>query len=304
MNVYNVMLKYSFCKLGVPVSEACRSTMLKEVKFNIAGFIFSFQEWVDGILRGNRKSPITKSYAFSKKDPRLPLASNIGKKYARDCRIHFGIHIWSRSRRSPPVKVFTPKGVDEELSFVARAFCEGDDNVVFSVFAKHIRVAEVFRRYKCDFLAGGKTLPQALLEFVHGPRKEKLAFFLTCQKSMKITSRKDDWTVGVNDFVPFDRSLLAPNVRKMQLFVRSTDQPTRKHDASIPPRRARSRSPSSRSPSSRSTSPARIIRDAFRGSIIKDSLPKAVSRRKESSCDNSDRTLLIEDCSQASFQFS
>ena len=168
----------------------------------------------------------------------------------------------------------------------------------------HIRVVNAFRCYMCDFFVVGQMLPKALLEFVHGLPQEKISFFLTCQKSMKITSRKDDWTVGVNDFVPFDRSLLSPNVRKMQLFVRSTDQPTRKHDASIPPRRARSRSPSSRSPSSRSTSPARIIRDAFRGSIIKDSLPKAVSRRKESSCDISDRTLLIEDCSQASFHFS
>lgn len=152
LNVFNMMTKYAFMKLGVPVSENCRSTFLNQVKFNIAGHVFSLQEWLDGVLRGNRKSPVTKARALCKKDPRLPLASKVGDALAQDCRIHFAIHCWSRSRRSPPVKTFSGPSLEEELAFVAHAFCEEDDNVAFSGKENKMRLAPIFRQYKTDFL--------------------------------------------------------------------------------------------------------------------------------------------------------
>lgn len=146
------MLKYSFMKLGVPASEKCRMSMLSHVKFNIGGHLFSLQEWLDGILRGNRKSPVTKTVAFGKSDPRLALASNVGEKLSKDCRVHFAIHCWARSRRSPPIKIFAAAAIDAELDLAARAFCEKDDNVAFNVSTKQMRLSEPFRCYKADFV--------------------------------------------------------------------------------------------------------------------------------------------------------
>ena len=222
VNLYNVMLKYAFMKVGVPASESCRASLLNQVKFNVGGHLFSPQEWLDGILRGNRKSPVTKTFAFGKKDPRLTLASHVGERLANDCRIHFAIHVWSRSRRSPPVKVFTAAAIDEELSFVARAFCEEDDNVAFNVKSKQMRLSEPFRRYKSDFVQIDKSLPKVLLHFVYGSRKARLERFFRNTKSMKLTCRGDDWTVGTGDFVAFDAVLLAANVKKFGKCVRST----------------------------------------------------------------------------------
>ena len=220
------MLKYSFMKLGVPASEKCRVAMLSHVKFNIGGHLFSLQEWLDGILRGNRKSPVTKNVAFGKSDPRLALASNLGETFSKDCRVHFAIHCWARSRRSPPVKIFTAEGIHAELALVAQAFCEEDDNVAFNVCSKQMRLSEPFRCYKADFVDIYKTsVPRLLLNFLHGSRKIKLERFFHTKKSMKLTCRCDDWTMGTGDFVAFDTDLLSANVKKLRKCVRSTTSP-------------------------------------------------------------------------------
>lgn len=219
------MTKYAFMKLGVPVNEACRTSFLSHVKFNISGYTFSLQEWLDGVLRGNRKSPVTKTHAFCKKDARLFLARQVGEAHARDCRLHFAIHWWSRSRRSPPVKLYTANGLEEELSFVAQAFCEEDDNVAFSAKERRMRLAPVFRRYKCDFLETCTSMPQVVLRFLYGSRRAKLEHYLDKKRQgrcLKMSSRAEDWTLGMSDFVAFDSSQLKPNVRKVGKYVRKT----------------------------------------------------------------------------------
>lgn len=204
-------------KVGVPLSEACRNSLISQLKFNIGGHLFSLQDWLDGALRGNRKSP----KAFLKKDPRLPIASNVGSKYARDCRVHFAIHCWSTCRRSPPVKWFSAALLDEELCYVAQSFCEEDDNVAFRSKQNQMRLADTVRRYKSDFAEEGKKIPQCILKFLHGTRKTRLERAINAGAPIKISWRKDDWALGVSDFVPFDASLLAPNVTNFGKFVRS-----------------------------------------------------------------------------------
>jgi Protein of unknown function, DUF547 len=222
LNVFNMMLRYGFMKVGIPVSESCRQKFFDLIKFQVGGFTFSLQEWVDGVLRGNRRSPVSKLCAFSKKDPRCAFGDAMGV-FKRDYRIHFAIHCWSRSRRSPPVRTFTAAAIDEELAFVAQAFTEDDDNVAFNISEKKMRLAQVFRRYKADFVGKtGRSVPQVILEFLYGPRKTKLERYLMNHRTMKMSCRLEDWTMGVSDFIVFDTARLVPNVTKLQKCVRST----------------------------------------------------------------------------------
>jgi Protein of unknown function, DUF547 len=222
LNVFNMMQRYAWMKVGIPVSESCRQKFFDQIKFQVSGFTFSLQEWVDGVLRGNRRSPVSKTCAFSKKDPRCALGDAM-VIYKRDYRIHFAIHCWSRSRRSSPVKTFTAAAIEEELAFVAHAFSEDDDNVAFNISEKKMRLAQVFRRYKSDFVGKtGRSVPQVVLEFLYGPRKTKLQRYLMNHQTMKMSSRPEDWTVGISDFVVFDTARLAPNVTKLQKCVRNT----------------------------------------------------------------------------------
>lgn len=240
-------------KVGVPLTESCRSSLISHLKFNVGGHQFSLQDWLDGILRGNRRSP----RAFLKKDPRLPFASSIGSKYSRDCRVHFAIHCWSTCRRSPPVKWFSAASLEEELCYIAQSFCEEDDNVAFRSKQNQMRLADTVRRYKSDFADEGKKIPYCILKFLHGPRRVRLERALNAGASIKLSWRKDDWALGVSDFVPFDANLLTPNVTNFGKFVwsiASNDSPPGRIKRRKSGERRRSKSPSLRS---RSTSKER-----------------------------------------------
>ena len=254
------MRKFSFMKVGVPLTESCRNALVTQLKFDVGGHQFSLQEWLDGVLRGNRRSPVTGSRTFLKKDPRLPLAGNIGDRYASDCRVHFGVHCWSTCRRSPPVKWFTAGAIEEELVYVALSFCEEDDNVAFRSKQNQMRLADTVRRYKSDFAEDGKKIPQSFLKFLYGARKARLEQSIKCSSmSIRVSWRKDDWALGVSDFVPFDAKLLSPNVTNFGKFARSissNDSPPGKIKRRKSGERRRSKSPTG-SRRSRSKEPGR-----------------------------------------------
>lgn len=236
LNIYNLMRKFSFTKVGVPLTESSRNALVEQLKFNVGGHLFSLQDWLDGILRGNRRSPVCGGRAFQKKDPRLALASNVGDKYANDCRIHFATHCWSTCRRSPPVKWFSADALEEDLMYVALSFCEEDDNVAFRFKQNQMRLADTVRRYRSDFADESKKLAKAILKFLYGPRKARLERAVTYTTAgIKVSWRKEDWALGVSDFVPFDASLLNPNVTNFGKYVRTIS----KNDA--PPGRIKRR---------------------------------------------------------------
>jgi Protein of unknown function, DUF547 len=292
-----MMRKYAFMKLGVPVSESCRTTFLNQVQFKIAGHVFSLQEWLDGVLRG-------------KKDPRIALASKVGDVHAKDCRLHFAIHCWSRSRRSPPVKIYNGASLEEELSFVAHAFCEEDDNVAYSGKEKKMRLAPVFRQYKSDFLidSPSSNMPRVVLGFLYGARRAKLERLLNNRRqgqTLKMSSRAEDWTLGMSDFVAFDASQLKPNVRKVGKFVRKTTSPSsyRPESSSSRGGSLRSSAPSDNSTvsSGRSSTPSLglgklLPKHRFSGGRIKrdkkDSIPKPFMRRP---LDGDERTISFDE---------
>ena len=126
------------------------------------------------------------------------------------------------------MKIFTGEALEEELGYVAHAFCEEDDNVAFSVKERRMRLAPVFRRYKSDFLEKSPTMPEVVLRFLYGSRRAKLDRFLNSGRngqgrSLKMSSRAEDWTLGMSDYVAFDSSQLRPNVRKVTgKYVRKT----------------------------------------------------------------------------------
>lgn len=80
------MIKYAFMKLGAGTNDISRLIFYNSVKFYVGDFVFSFQDWENGILRGNRKAPYAFKLQFGKGDPRLDL---IVKE--PDCRLHFGL---------------------------------------------------------------------------------------------------------------------------------------------------------------------------------------------------------------------
>jgi hypothetical protein len=111
LNIYNLMLRFAFIKAGFPSLEDIPA-FLSSVKFKIQGQVFSLQEFVDGILRGNRKSALSTKVPFGPKDPRKDMAFE-----EFDNRVHFALSCGFAlgSKSSLPFDIYTADQLNEQL---------------------------------------------------------------------------------------------------------------------------------------------------------------------------------------------
>jgi hypothetical protein len=114
LNLYNLMLRFAFIKAGFP-SQDDFPAFLTSVKFKIQGHVFTLQEWVDGVLRGNRKSGLSNKAPFGAKDPRRELVFD-----EFDNRVHFALScdFAVGSRTSLPFDIYNGDDINEQLEYV------------------------------------------------------------------------------------------------------------------------------------------------------------------------------------------
>jgi hypothetical protein len=198
INLYNLMIKYGFVKVGIGQSNVDRHAFFNKVKFQVGRDSLSFQELENGILRGNRKAPYSLWPQFSRNDPRLDLTMD-----KVDCRIHFALNCGATS--CPPVKNFTKQGIEEELRIVSQAFCEGDEQVRVDVDSKTVYLSKIFSWYQEDFGQSSSDVLKTVLKFLRGEKKEQLHQLLwnTPGGSVKIKYNFYDWSTDASDSVPF-----------------------------------------------------------------------------------------------------
>jgi len=218
INLYNFMIKYAFMKVGIGKSDFDRLSCYSSVCFNVGGFVFSFQEWENGILRGNRKAPYSLGLPFGKKDPRHQFV--IGKP---DGRIHFALNSGATSCSS--VNRFTAENLDEELSLVAISFCEGDENVMIDPKKREVHLSTIFNWYRVDFAPSKKELPKKLVEYLRGGKAQTLERMLDNGDSVKVSFISYDWSTNASNFVPFDSDALKADTRSVKsLLHKSTKE--------------------------------------------------------------------------------
>lgn len=144
INLYNLMIKYSFVKLGVPTTDASRHVFFDGVCVNIGGTNFSLNDLEHGILRANAKAPYRLNKQFSLMDGRKSFS--LGKI---DPRIHFALNCGAKG--CPSVQRYTLEALDEELRLAALAFCEQDDNVLVDEANNTLGLSKIFYWYMGDF---------------------------------------------------------------------------------------------------------------------------------------------------------
>lgn len=218
------MIKYAFIKVGVAPTDFSRFVFYNAIKFNVGGYVFSFQDWENGILRGNRKAPYVVGLQFSKKDPRLDLTVR-----NPDGRLHFGLNCGARS--CPPVNNYTVENLDEELQIVATAFCEDDQHVLLSRSKMEIKVSKIFQWYLIDFVEKKKDLPKVLIKYLRGIKRQKLEKMMATNEPLKVVFSDYDWSTNSSTHSVFNADLLKPNkgVVKGMLARRKAppEEPTR-----------------------------------------------------------------------------
>merc|ERR1712232_1104288 len=100
LNVYNLMIKFAFVKVGIAETSMNRSSFFGEVSVNVGGVAFSLDELEHGILRANTRHPYKVRKPFGTLDRRKHLSL---KKL--DHRVHFALNCGAKS--CPPVKKYT-----------------------------------------------------------------------------------------------------------------------------------------------------------------------------------------------------
>mmetsp|Transcript_11357 Transcript_11357/g.18794 ORF Transcript_11357/g.18794 Transcript_11357/m.18794 type:complete len:512 (-) Transcript_11357:47-1582(-) len=205
INLYNLMIKYAFMKLGVGDSNGARGAFFTGVKINIGGDILSFNDLEHGILRGNKKPAYSLTPQFSGNDPRGRLALK-----EPDCRLHFALNCGAKS--CPPVKNFSTSAIDEELRIVAQAFCEQDDNVRVDDENNAIYLTKILSWFRVDFAPSNKELPAKIATFLRGEKKAKLEKMISSDKAVEVHFNTYDWGTNASDFIPFESNFLKSDV--------------------------------------------------------------------------------------------
>jgi glutaredoxin len=205
INVYNLMIKYAFMKVGIGTTNLARASFFSQCQMNIGGHLFTFNDLENGVLRGNRKPPYAWSVPFGKHDFRLPLAMA-----NPDCRIHFALNCGAKS--CPPVKFFTAQAIQEELRIVALAFCEQDENVRVDTPSNTLYLSTILYWYRVDFAPStAKQLPGTVLQFLRGDKHKALQTMIDSNKSVTVKFLDYDWSTNASNFVAFTSSTLSPN---------------------------------------------------------------------------------------------
>jgi hypothetical protein len=105
-----------------------------------------------GILRANRGHPFFPGKQFGSTDPRLKWVIR-----SFDARIHFALNCASRS--CPPIRVYTPENLDEQLDLVTRSFLATDVQILPKENA--IYLSSIFKWFAADF--GGRD---GIIDFI------------------------------------------------------------------------------------------------------------------------------------------
>lgn len=200
LNLYNLFITYAFVKVGIGVSGMGRGAFFGKVLMNIGGHLLSFNDLEHGILRANTKHPYATRKNFGKGDPRLPLALS-----KLDPRVHFALNCGAKS--CPPIRFFRAESLEEELKIVSMSFCEKEEVLSLNEENHQVTLTMLLKWYGKDFCQSKDDLPETLLAYVVGKKKQKLERMVDKAKTetrpISIRFQSYDWTANASDFHPF-----------------------------------------------------------------------------------------------------
>jgi GAF domain-containing protein len=208
INVYRLMMRYAFSKVGYFASEDDRLHFMKAVKFNVGGMTFSFHQWVDGILRANRSRRAGNSFLASlggggscldKRSRGLSLSK-------MDWRVHFAAHCHPAfgSRVSLPFRTFSAANIDEELETVVRISLQDRSVVCVDKGRSVLKLSRIFQWYKHDFAPNLKALIDRISGYIPDPE---------CLRNISKTKYMDiPWTANAISHARYQKDMVVGQV--------------------------------------------------------------------------------------------
>jgi len=168
--------------LGNPSTPQLRNDFFSRCSYDIGG-----QEWtLDYIehvaLRANSCKAFAKTPLLPASDSRLKLAMP-----SVDCRVHFALNCGAKS--CPPIRLYEPDKLDEQLHLAARAFVEDESNLLLA--PRLIKLSKIFFWYSPDFAADEAGMLRRLGDFLSKDKKALLEGIMSAE--YKVEYFDYDW---------------------------------------------------------------------------------------------------------------
>lgn len=187
LNLYNALVLDAIIQFGVQTSviEGWLGALafFRRAAYQVGGQRLSLEDIEHGILRGNRGNPFLPGAHFAARDPRrawsLPL----------DPRIHFALNCGGRS--CPPIRAYTPEGLEQELALAARSFLDG--TVELRPGRRELVISRILWWYAADF--GGRA---GVLRFLQAylPDDARRQALLSGSQALRLRYAAYDWRLN------------------------------------------------------------------------------------------------------------
>jgi hypothetical protein len=188
INLYNALVVDGVITKGVTQSVGSNPLRLlaffRKTAYNVGGQRMSCDDIEHGVLRGNRGHPMVPGPQFTSTDSRLAWVLD-----PVEVRVHFALNCASRS--CPPIQVYNPDRLDEQLDLAARNFVNVD--LQLDVEKKQLHLSAIFKWFQADF--GGR---EGVLDFLveHLPEGERKTWLAEHRSKTSFSYKPYDW--GLN----------------------------------------------------------------------------------------------------------
>lgn len=217
LNVYKLMLAYAFIKIGIPTTETERIHFLTRVQCIVGGYTFSFADWIDGILRGNKKG-LGSKVPFDRSDKRLKLSVT-----KLDRRIHLVLNVGSvvGCQTSSPFIEFTADNIEQELDIAASVFLEDQNNFMVNTEKNEISITKAIGVYIADFASNQFDFVNALEVYMTGSlRSEVRQLIANKGNNIKIVMSDVNWHRTTKNFQAYDKDSLKVDITGFKALAR------------------------------------------------------------------------------------
>ncbi|KAI3982945.1 hypothetical protein MKX01_010428 [Papaver californicum] len=187
MNLYNSMVIHAVARVGSPEGVIDRKAFYGDFQYIIGGYPYSLNIIKNGILRSNRRQPLSWTKPFGAGDKRLEVALP-----SVNPLIHFGLCNGTRS--SPKVRFFSGQIIEAELRSAAREFFLGDALVV-DVEKRTVYLSGIIKWFIVDF-GQESDLLKWVIEYLDPTKAGPLAHLLKDEGPISIVFLRYDWSLN------------------------------------------------------------------------------------------------------------
>ncbi|KAK9076251.1 hypothetical protein SSX86_004584 [Deinandra increscens subsp. villosa] len=188
LNLHNAMVIHGVISVGHPGSAVIdRRSFNSDFVYIIGGSPYSLTTIVNGVLRNNRRAPYSFTKPLASGDKRLELAFPQVNPL-----IHFGICNGSKS--SPPIRFFTPQGIESELRFAAREFLQRD-GIQVDLAKRTVHLTRIFKWFSADF-GQEKEILKWITGYLDATKAGLLSHLSSDGGAVHIVYQDYDWSIN------------------------------------------------------------------------------------------------------------